>query len=125
MGSTRLTGVNVEPPPEHVLVAFGLAGAQPILLGAGWEGGWRCGEVVLSMVADTPARPGRPGCARRCSSTAYAWLGPSDRPTAGTWCLVGGQTRSSPARRSLGMMRSSRRRCGCMRPPENWNAPDS
>ncbi|AGL28653.1 hypothetical protein J113_22355 [Mycobacterium tuberculosis CAS/NITR204] len=52
MGSTRLTGVNVEPPPEHVLVAFGLAGAQPILLGAGWEGGWRCGEVVLSMVAD-------------------------------------------------------------------------
>ena len=25
---------------------------QPVPLGAGWEGGWRCGEVVLSMVAD-------------------------------------------------------------------------
>ena len=34
------------------LVAFGLGGTQPTPLGAGWEGGWRCGEVVLSMVAD-------------------------------------------------------------------------
>ena len=25
---------------------------QPTPLGAGWEGGWRCGEVVLSPVAD-------------------------------------------------------------------------
>ena len=25
---------------------------SPVQLGAGWEGGWRCGEVVLSMVAD-------------------------------------------------------------------------
>jgi uncharacterized protein (TIGR02569 family) len=44
--------VTVEPPPEHVLVAFGLTGVKPVLLGAGWEGGWRCGEVVLSIVAD-------------------------------------------------------------------------
>jgi uncharacterized protein (TIGR02569 family) len=44
--------VTVEPPPEHVLAAFGLSGVRPILLGASWEGGWRCGEVVLSMVAD-------------------------------------------------------------------------
>jgi uncharacterized protein (TIGR02569 family) len=44
--------VTVEPPPEHVLSAFGLSGVQPIPLGASWEGGWRCGEVVLSMVAD-------------------------------------------------------------------------
>jgi len=29
-----------------------LAGAQPVSLGASWEGGWRCGEMVLSMVAD-------------------------------------------------------------------------
>lgn len=125
MGSTRLTGVNVEPPPEHVLVAFGLAGAQPILLGAGWEGGWRCGEVVLSMVADNA----RAAWSARVRETLFVdgvrLARPVDRPTAGTWCLVGGQTRSSPARRSLGMMRSSRRRCGCMRPPENWNAPDS
>ncbi|MFY9767483.1 MAG: TIGR02569 family protein [Mycobacterium sp.] len=44
--------MTVEPPPEHVLAAFGLSGVPPILLGASWEGGWRCGEVVLSMVAE-------------------------------------------------------------------------
>ncbi|BBX48522.1 TIGR02569 family protein [Mycobacterium cookii] len=44
--------MSVEPPPEHVLSAFGLSGVQPIPLGAAWEGGWRCGEVVLSMVAE-------------------------------------------------------------------------
>jgi uncharacterized protein (TIGR02569 family) len=35
-----------------VLAAFGLSGVRPDPLGAGWEGGWRCGEVVLTMVAD-------------------------------------------------------------------------
>jgi uncharacterized protein (TIGR02569 family) len=35
-----------------VLSAFGLAGVKPVYLGASWEGGWRCGEVVLSLVAD-------------------------------------------------------------------------
>jgi uncharacterized protein (TIGR02569 family) len=44
--------MTVEPPPEHVLSAFGLAGVKPVALGASWEGGWRCGEVVLSIVAD-------------------------------------------------------------------------
>ena len=44
--------MSLEPPPEHVLVTFGLGGTQPAPAGAGWEGGWRCGEVVLSMVAD-------------------------------------------------------------------------
>jgi uncharacterized protein (TIGR02569 family) len=44
--------MTVEPPPEHVMAAFGLSGVRPIPLGASWEGGWRCGEVVLSMVAD-------------------------------------------------------------------------
>ncbi|MGV0636116.1 TIGR02569 family protein [Mycolicibacillus trivialis] len=41
-----------EPPPEHVLVAFGLSDERPEPLGVSWEGGWRCGEVVLSLVAD-------------------------------------------------------------------------
>lgn len=41
-----------ELPPEHVLTAFGLNGLTPEPLGAGWDGGWRCGEVVLSLVAD-------------------------------------------------------------------------
>ncbi len=44
--------MNVEPPPQHVLAAFGLTGVKPVVLGASWEGGWRCGEVVLSIVAD-------------------------------------------------------------------------
>ena len=44
--------MTVEPPPEHLLSAFGLAGVKPVALGASWEGGWRCGEVVLSIVAD-------------------------------------------------------------------------
>ena len=44
--------VSVEPPPDHVLAAFGLMGVSPVALGSSWEGGWRCGEVVLSMVAD-------------------------------------------------------------------------
>ena len=41
-----------ERPPDHVLAAFGVSGLRPVELGLGWEGGWRCGEVVLSMVAD-------------------------------------------------------------------------
>ena len=44
--------VTVERPPDHVLAAFGLTGVRPVPLGSSWEGGWRCGEVVLSMVAD-------------------------------------------------------------------------
>lgn len=44
--------MTVELPPEHVLTAFGLNGLKPEPLGAGWDGGWRCGEVVLSLVAD-------------------------------------------------------------------------
>ncbi|MDH6242508.1 TIGR02569 family protein [Mycobacterium sp. OTB74] len=44
--------MTVERPPEHVLAAFGLAGLRPVSLGSSWEGGWRCGEVVLSMAAE-------------------------------------------------------------------------
>ncbi|MBN9635834.1 MAG: TIGR02569 family protein, partial [Actinobacteria bacterium] len=44
--------MTVDRPPEHVLTAFGLSGLRPVPLGSSWEGGWRCGEVVLSMVAD-------------------------------------------------------------------------
>ena len=46
--------MTVEQPPDHVLAAFGLTGVRPVPLGSSWEGGWRCGEVVLSMVADHP-----------------------------------------------------------------------
>ncbi|MGD9618397.1 MAG: TIGR02569 family protein [Mycolicibacterium sp.] len=44
--------MTLDRPPQHVLAAFGLSGVQPEPLGPSWEGGWRCGEVVLSMVAD-------------------------------------------------------------------------
>ncbi|QUR66674.1 TIGR02569 family protein [Mycobacterium spongiae] len=44
--------MSVEPPPEHALAAFGLSGVNPDPLGPSWEGGWRCGEVVLSTVSD-------------------------------------------------------------------------
>ncbi|HET9876997.1 MAG TPA: TIGR02569 family protein [Mycobacterium sp.] len=44
--------MTIEPPPAHVLAAFGLRSAHPLPLGAGWGGGWKCGEVVLSTVAD-------------------------------------------------------------------------
>jgi len=44
-----------ERPPEHLLAAFGLKDGDPIPVGDGWDGGWRCGEVVLTLVAD-PAR---------------------------------------------------------------------
>ncbi|WP_082135598.1 TIGR02569 family protein [Mycobacterium sp. EPa45] len=45
-------GVNDERPPEHVLAAFGLKAHDPEPLGTGWEGGFKCGEVVLSVIAD-------------------------------------------------------------------------
>ncbi|HPX37753.1 MAG TPA: TIGR02569 family protein [Mycobacterium sp.] len=41
-----------ERPPEHVMAAFGLKSGTPEPLGEGWDGGWRCGEIVLSQIAD-------------------------------------------------------------------------
>ncbi|MGV1088633.1 MAG: TIGR02569 family protein [Mycobacterium sp.] len=41
-----------ERPPEHVMAAFGLKRGDPERLGDGWDGGWRCGEIVLSQIAD-------------------------------------------------------------------------
>jgi uncharacterized protein (TIGR02569 family) len=41
-----------ERPPEHVITAFGLRDGEPEPLGEAWDSGWRCGEVVLSLVAD-------------------------------------------------------------------------
>ncbi|MEI7915793.1 MAG: TIGR02569 family protein [Mycobacteriaceae bacterium] len=41
-----------EKPPDLVLTAFGLKAGDPEPLGDGWDGGWRCGEIVLTMIAD-------------------------------------------------------------------------
>lgn len=40
-----------ERPPEHVLGTFGIKSGQLEEVGD-WSGGWRSGEIVLSMVAD-------------------------------------------------------------------------
>ena len=39
-------------PPDHVLNTFGLTAHPPIAMGDTWVGGWRVGEVVLSLVPD-------------------------------------------------------------------------
>lgn len=39
-------------PPNHVLNTFGLTAHPPIAMGDSWAGGWRVGEVVLSLVPD-------------------------------------------------------------------------
>ena len=41
-----------ERPPEHVLATFGVKSGEPEQLGAGWEGGWRYGELVLAPITD-------------------------------------------------------------------------
>ena len=41
-------------PPGHVLAAFGVKNGDPEPLDGTWEGGWRCGEIVLSLIADHP-----------------------------------------------------------------------
>ncbi|MEE4021773.1 TIGR02569 family protein [Gordonia sp. PKS22-38] len=44
--------MNTVEPPEHVLNTFGLTAHPPIPMGDSWIGGWRVGEVVLSLVPD-------------------------------------------------------------------------
>ncbi|MCF3939877.1 MULTISPECIES: TIGR02569 family protein [Gordonia] len=44
--------MNTVEPPEHVLNTFGLTAHPPIQMGDSWVGGWRVGEVVLSLVPD-------------------------------------------------------------------------
>ncbi|MEE3850846.1 TIGR02569 family protein [Gordonia sp. LSe1-13] len=44
--------MNTVEPPEHVLNTFGLTAHPPIQMGDSWIGGWRVGEVVLSLVPD-------------------------------------------------------------------------
>lgn len=39
-------------PPQHVCSTFGLRDVEPVPLGPDWDGGFRCGDVVLSRVAD-------------------------------------------------------------------------
>ena len=60
-----------ERPPDHVLAAFGVSGLRPVELGVGGDGGWRCGEVVLSMVADHARAVGLSATSRENLSDAF------------------------------------------------------
>jgi uncharacterized protein (TIGR02569 family) len=44
--------VKTVEPPDHVVNTFGLTAHPPIPMGDSWIGGWRVGEVVLSLVPD-------------------------------------------------------------------------
>ncbi len=44
--------VSSPEPPQHVCSTFGLRDVEPVPLGPDWDGGFRCGDVVLSRVAD-------------------------------------------------------------------------
>jgi len=44
--------VTDERPPAHVLATFGVKSGEPEQLGAGWEGGWRYGEIVVAQITD-------------------------------------------------------------------------
>jgi uncharacterized protein (TIGR02569 family) len=115
--------VTVERPPDHVLAAFGLAGVQPVPLGSSWEGGWRCGEVVLSMVADH-ARAAWSAKIRETLFVDGVRLARPVRSTDGRYVVRGGAlTHTSRERRSHAMTRWCRRRCGCTRRRPNWNGP--
>ena len=52
IGDPALAAATSERPPDHVLAAFGLKGAEPEQLGDAWTDGWRVGEVVLSPITD-------------------------------------------------------------------------
>ncbi|EUA06964.1 aminoglycoside phosphotransferase domain protein [Mycobacterium xenopi 4042] len=113
--------MSVERPPEHVLAAFGLSGVQPVPLGDSWEGGWRCGEVVLSMVADHA----RAAWSARVRETLFVdgsdWPAQSVPPMADTSFRAGAPIHSSPVGPSRATTRWSRRRCGCTRRPASWS----
>src|SRR3954462_12613832 len=77
-------------PPDHVLAAFGLTGVRPVPLGSGWEGGWRCGEVVLSMVAEN-ARAGWSAKVRETLFVDGVRLARPVRSTDGRYVVAGGR----------------------------------
>src|ERR1700681_510616 len=116
--------MTVERPPEHVQAAFGLTGSQPAPLSAGWEDGWRCGEVVLSMVADHP----RAAWSAKVRETLFVdgvRLARPVRSTDGRYVVAGGPTRTWQPHRSRAMTRWSLRRCGCTSPRPSWSVPAS
>jgi len=114
--------VTADQPPDHVLAAFGLTGLRPAPLGSNWEGGWRCGEVVLSMVADH-ARAAWSAKVRETLFVDGVRLARPVRSTDGRYVVAGWRADTfvtgTPSR---GTTRSSRPPCDCTRRPRAWNA---
>ena len=77
-----------ERPAEHVLAAFGLKGAVPEELNSGWDSGWRCGEIVLSLVADH-ARAAWSATVRETLFVDGLRLARPVRSTDGRWVVSG------------------------------------
>ena len=62
-------------PPQHVRSTFGLRDVEPVPLGADWDGGWRCGDVVLALAEPALRRGGSGASSLPPSSAAAARLG--------------------------------------------------
>jgi len=88
------------------------------------EGGWRCGEVVLSIVADHARAAWSARCARRYSSTGCGWPGRSvpRRPLRGRRLRADTFVAGTPEARHDEVVSA---RSDFTKPPENWNARDS
>ena len=101
-------------------------GAAPVPLGSSWEGGWRCGEVVLSMVADH-ARAAWSAKVRETLFVDGVRLARPVRVHRRPLCgrPAGAPTPSSRAPRNPAMTRWFRPRCGCTRRRRNWSGPAS
>ncbi|EUA37447.1 hypothetical protein I549_1888 [Mycobacterium avium subsp. avium 2285 (R)] len=108
-----------------MLSAFGLAGVKPVYLGASWEGGWRCGEVVLSLVADN-ARAAWSARVRETLFVDGVRLARPVRSTDGRYVVSGWRADTFVAGTpEPGTTKSSRRRCACTRRRANSSGPAS
>ena len=77
--------MTVEPPPDHVLAAFGWPAVSRCRWARVGKAAGAAAKSCCRWSPTTPARPGRPRCARRCSSTACGWPGRCAPPTGVTW----------------------------------------
>lgn len=104
-----------------MLAAFGLNAARSVQLGAGWEDGWRFGEVVLSLVADH-ARAAWSAKVRETLFVDGLRLARPVRSTDGRFVVSGWRADTYVAGTpSRGTTRWSPPRCGCTRAPPSWS----
>ncbi len=80
--------MNTVEPPEHVLNTFGLTSHPPVAMGESWIGGWRVGEVVLSLVPDH-ARAAWSAAVRETLYVEGMRIAPPFRATDGRYVVSG------------------------------------